>query len=297
MPTAEIKVDIFRLTISGLQSNSDYCDLIMAAATDLRSDTKAVTITVNRKTHALSDFRKSESYQNCIGLRFLSYKSGHRPDILNTQDFSLQSSPLAPDQANVEWTHALVGTDPSRPGKFLLLLENNFHGIHSGTLEYYLQRLLRKISPTKLAKVGQAVVVSLTSEPGVQFIQRLHDLDRISTATLRVVRPNPGWRDLESLLSEEADESDARRIDLEMAARRGASLSKKEGLVARILQKFTNRTLDYAAISGNRNGKPDSFNTDKLGKKAMATVETDSFGQIDAAAAWKELAKILRNLK
>jgi len=118
----------------------------------------------------------------------------------------------------------------------------------------------------------------------------------VTEATVRVVRPNPGWHDLQNELGERAGESDARRVDLTMAARRRASLSKERGIIGWIRDAFGHGELGFAAIKGRRGGQTESFNTEKLGRHAMLNIEMDERGQIVADDAWAKLSEMMDDL-
>jgi hypothetical protein len=65
----------------------------------------------------------------------------------------------------------------------------------------------------------------------VEFIKRLEALARIQAATVTIGRPNPDWTDRHNQLTEVADESNAKALDVTARAKRGKSLSKDAGLV------------------------------------------------------------------
>src|SRR3989339_1130519 len=142
-----------------------------------------------------------------LRLRFFSYTTGHRPDILDTERFNLTPNPLGPNQTGVEWTHALGGLVNNR---YLLLIEKVQTGIHPGTIEKYLQWMIDECYEPPVSGTDEdrePVTINLEVEPGEEFIQRLNSLSRVRKATVRVVRPHPGWADLESELAEEALQS------------------------------------------------------------------------------------------
>jgi hypothetical protein len=140
------------------------------------------------------------------------------------------------------------------------------------------------------------VTVNLEAEPGPEFLARIEALDRITEATVRVVRPNPGWRDLETELGEKAGESDAKKVDLTMTARRKSSLSKQGGVIGWIRDAFSQRELGFAAIKGRKGRQAETFTTEKLGKHSMLNIETDDRGQIVAEDAWEQLSAMMDNL-
>lgn len=119
---------------------------------------------------------------------------------------------------------------------------------------------------------------------------------KITEATVRIVRPNPGFSDLNTELGDQAGESDARRAEITMAARRNASLSKERGIIAWIRERFSQNSLGFAAIKGRRGNQVETFNTEKLGKHVMINIEMDDRGQIIADDAWAKLSEMMDNL-
>jgi hypothetical protein len=246
------------------------------------------------KSHALNE---ATLLNNRLRLRFLSYTKGHRPDVLDTAQFSLQPNPLLPEQTNVEWTHVLGGL---KNGRFVLLIERNFNGLWPTTLEHYFQAIIDRFyepaGADALVRDREPVTVNMEAEPGPEFLARIEALDRVTEATVRVVRPNPGWRDLQTELGEKAGESDAKAVDITMTARRRASLSKRRGIIGWIRDAFGQRELGYAAIKGRRGNQQESFTTVKLGKHAAVNFEMDDRGQIIPEDAWAKLSEMMDNL-
>jgi len=292
MATKQRKVEVHRLTISGLPEGTAYGLFLR----DLRGATRPVSEMVMKageKSHALNE---TSLRNHRLRLRFLSYTKGHRPDVLDTTEFSVQPNPLTPAQTNVEWTHALGGL---KNGRYVLLVERNFNGVWPSTLERYLQTMVdRFYQPEEPEEEGdqEPVTLNLESEPGPEFLARIEALDRITEATVRVVRPNPGWSDLETELGKKAGESDAKKVDLTMTARRKASLSKQGGVIGWIREAFGQRELGFASIKGRKGRQTEAFTTEKLGKHAMLNLETDDRGQVVAEDAWEQLSAMMDNL-
>jgi hypothetical protein len=121
MATKQRKIEVHRLTISGLPEGTAYGQFLR----NLRGRTRPVADMVMKageKSHALNE---ASLRNHRLKLRFLSYTKGHRPDVLDTSEFSVQPNPLTPAQTNVEWTHALGGL---KNGRYILLIERNFNG-------------------------------------------------------------------------------------------------------------------------------------------------------------------------
>jgi hypothetical protein len=293
MATKQRKIEVHRLTISGLPEGTAYGQFLR----NLRGRTRPVADMVMKageKSHALNE---ASLRNHRLKLRFLSYTKGHRPDVLDTSEFSVQPNPLTPAQTNVEWTHALGGL---KNGRYILLIERNFNGLWPTTLERYLQTMVDRFYQPDDSEEGEGdqepVTVNLEAEPGPEFLARIEALDRITEATVRVVRPNPGWRDLETELGEKAGESDAKKVDLTMTARRKSSLSKQGGVIGWIRDAFSQRELGFAAIKGRKGRQAETFTTEKLGKHSMLNIETDDRGQIVAEDAWEQLSAMMDNL-
>lgn len=293
MATKQRKIEVHRLTISGLPEGTAYGPFLL----NLRGRKRPVAEMVMKageKSHALND---ASLRNHRLRLRFLSYTKGHRPDVLDTSEFSVQPNPLTPAQTSVEWTHALGGL---KNGRYILLVERNFSGLWPSTLERYFQTMMDRFYQPDEPEEGEGdrepVTVNLEAEPGPEFLARIDALDRITEATVRVVRPNPGWRDLETELGEKAGESDAKKVDLTMTARRRASLSKQSGVIGWIREAFGQRELGFASIKGRKGRQTEAFTTEKLGKHAMLNLETDDRGQVVAEDAWEQLSEIMDNL-
>lgn len=275
-PKKRKKVEVFRLTISGLEEGTSYNDLILDVIGN--NQPKQTICKVWSKTHAIMEY----TYENpLIYMRVMSYKKGYRPDILDTDDFVVSPNPLRPAQTGVEWTHLVGGYVD---GKYYLLLEYNYHGLSSSSLERYFAAIASKYE--KMIEVDtkevnpDPLVVSLEAVPGPEFIKRILRLEIVSAAKVRFVRPNPGWRDLECELGEVSSESNSHKTDISMSAPRGKSLSKLSGIIGWIFDKYDAKTLDYAEVKGKVDGRIEAFNTKKLGKSSYVNIEVDENDQI-----------------
>ena len=291
MPTKQRKIEVHHLTLSGLPDGTSYGAFLH----NLRGRTRPVAemiMNAGEKSHALNE---STLRNHRLRMRFLSYTKGHRPDVLDTDQFSLQPNPLTPTQTNVEWTHVLGGR---KNGRYVLLIERNFNGIWPTALERYLQIIIdRFYKPSESEDNNlEPVTVNLEAEPGPEFIDRINSLDRITEATVRIVRPNPGFRDLDTELGDQAERSDARRADITMAARRNSSLSKNQGIINWIRERFNQKLLGFAAIQGWRGRQKDNFTTKKLGKHSKLNIEMDENGQIVTDDAWEKLSEMMDDL-
>jgi hypothetical protein len=289
MASKRRKFEIHRLTISGMVDGTDYRTVIRDSRRKIRSLGEAVW-EHGGKTHALEQIHLANER---LRLRFLSYKTGYRPDILDTTDFSIEPNPLSENQTGVDYTHiVLTLADDAR---WLLAIEKIQGGIFPNAIGLYIDWMLNEtgIPATQRLSDDKPIVVNVEPEPSETFIQRINDLTRITKASLRIIRPNPGYDDLDSELAAEADESDASHADVSMSARRGSTLSKVAGIIDHIKTRFRERNLGHAAIAGEKNGAPDNFTTEQLGQKAYRNVELDERGQVRQSDAYNKAENIL----
>lgn len=274
------KVEVYRLTISGLPHGTSYQDLIKNCFDQVALDDREYD--GSTKQHLL---RECKLQGRLLQMSFNSYRMGHRPDIVNTSDLSLRKTPLKRDETGVEWTHCLIGKKHQR---YYLVVERSQTGIWPSSIEEYLQWFL----DGALQDLDDEVVVTLSPEPGPEFISRLEGMDRIITATYRIARPNPGWLDLEGELARESEDSDSRRTEVTMHARRGKSLSKVGGIIKAIRDSFKERRLDHAKIKGERSGLPETLDSAKLIFHRYINFRMDGFGQVEHYDAWEKMAKL-----
>lgn len=284
-------IEVHRLTISGLDDGTAYGSLLR----NTRNKIEKLENTVRDqggKSHALYEAKVIKSR---LRMRFLSYTTGYRPDILNTDGYAIEPNPLADSQTGVEWTHVLGAR---ANGRYLLLCEKVQSGIWPSSIESYLQWMIDKVHGQEWVgdeeEDDENITVSLEPEAGAAFVKRIDDLTRVRLATVRTVRPNPGWKDLENELAGEADDSKAQKADVTMTARREASLSKTKGIVGAIKSMFANKELDYAAIEGEReDGQKDHFTTKNLVERRRLSLKLDEGGQVEHSDAWTRLGEMM----
>lgn len=94
------KFEIHKLTISGLADGMDYRSVIC----DSRSKIEKLKNTVwehGGKSHALEQVHRT---QQRLQMRFLSFRTGYRPDILDTENYEIEPNPLKETQTGVDYT-------------------------------------------------------------------------------------------------------------------------------------------------------------------------------------------------
>lgn len=110
-------------------------------------------------------------------------------------------------------------------------------------------------------------------------------MERIVSASVRIVRPNPGWSDYENLLSDEAKDSDAQSAEVTMNARRGASLAKNDGIVEAMREAYRGNKLGRAVVEGDVDGERKRVSTTSHGKSQYKYLETNENGNVEHQAA------------
>lgn len=289
MAAKKRKVEVYRLTISGLDTGTAYGAFLRDLWKVRRSKAELV-MKHGEKNHALTDLNLRN---HRLYMRFMSFTKGHRPDVLDTNRFSLSPNPLSPTQTGVEYTHVLGGLSSSR---YIILVERNQSGIWPTTIERYLQWLVDKFYQPHSTESQEPVTISLEAEPGEEFLERINSLERVTEATVRIVRPNPGWHDLDNELGNVAQDSDAHKAEVTMNARRNSSLKLGQGILQWIKNKFSDRTLDFASVKGQRGNHTDTFNTEKLGRHSRLTFATDDRGQVVSTDAWGKMSQMMDEL-
>lgn len=283
MASRRRKVEVHRLTISGDIGSQTYGQLIRASREALTLD-EAVR-EVGARSHALHD---ATIVGGRLRLTFLSFTTGFRPDILDMADYSLGPNPLTDTQTGVEWTHCFGGKKKDR---FLLLVERARAGISPRQIESYLQWLLHEVGTS-----ADPIVVSLEPVADESFLDRIEAMDRIKRATVRIVRPNPGWSDLESDLGEQSAESDAGKSEVTMFARRLQSLRRNRGIIKAIERSVKAGDLDYAKVVGETEGQEESVDTVRYVRSESVELQLDENGQVLHSDAWSKLRDFFKVL-
>ena len=267
-------MELHHFTISGIGKKQNYCVFLQKLLSEAVADGVPV-LKLGGKSHVLSEVVEARDGEEYSYMRFYSYKTGSRPDIITITSQHIEESPLSVDQTFIEWTHALI---ISVQHVWYLGIEKNSQGIFPKSIEKYLQWLCDKYINTD----GKDVSISVEPVPSAEFIERLKALSSVKKATIRYARPNPcDWDELESSILQGADESYATKAKVEMSSGKNAGLSQTSGIVKEIRDKYEQHTLGYASIEGvTAEGKNDMFNTSKLITKDTVSTEVDDNGRI-----------------
>lgn len=281
------KIALYRMNMSGLDDSETYESVLLQTFQNSGELSNRIR-SYGERSHALQLIELNDLR---LRMRFISFKVGERPDILDTDDFNLTQNPLQPSQTAVVWTHAFGGF---RSGKFYLLLEEHLGSTRAGQLERYLQYL---IDEWYRGDRRNPIIVSIEAQASQEFLQRIDELDRITLATMRIPSPNPGWWDLKNELGEEASNSDAHKVDVTMTARRRGSLRRDRGIVGAIRSFIEGHDAVYARIEGQQGGEMQNFSTEKLQETSYVRITTDEFGQVVHGDMWETMADLFGQLK
>ena len=285
------KIEVYRLTIAGLKPNVDYLSLLRRAWNGI-NDGQKVVLTIGGRSHVLHELKQT---QKVLWLQFISYSEGERPEVINTKSLSIKRNPLSANETQLYWTHAVVA---ARKDRVNMLIERVQTGIWPTRIEEYLQWLFDLPDNQKLLAEVQAdprepLTVNLELETDKSFMKQVLGMERIIAATVRIVRPNPGWKDYEDLLSKEALASDAKHADVGMHARRNASLRKNDGIVQAIKDLDQQNRLGRAVVEGEVDKERTTISTDQHGKSKYMYLPTDSDGNVEHDAALMKFLEYL----
>jgi len=131
------------------------------------------------------------------------------------------------------------------------VIEYNHRGAKAHDIAIVLEALARRCwdDPT--------FAIELNPFADEEFAKAIVHFERIRVATLRVARPNIDWTDHYNNLTEVAQDSDARIIEVGVTASRGGSLSPRRGVVGYIrdLAREGLSILKGARVTGIREGE------------------------------------------
>lgn len=277
------KLELHRLTISGLSEGVDYQKFLISLWANLENRENRI-FTPGGKGHALDQAREVQGH---LWLQFFSFAEGERPEVLDTNDMSISENPLTDSEALLHWTHAMGAKLSDR---YVVLLERVQAGIWPSKLEHYLQWLIdhpanELIAKEATANADEPISVSVELEADASFLKLIDSMERVVSASIRIVRPNPGWGDYEDLLSEEAKDSDAHSAEVTMNARRGASLSKTDGIIEAMREAYRGNKLGRAVVEGDVDGERKRVTTANHGKSQYKYLETNENGNVIHQAA------------
>jgi len=161
---------------------------------------------------------------NKIGNRiFLVAYTGYDARALLLFDVNRQQElfeSIQPGRFHARKTHPLI--DPRQRS---LLIENRKGHLRPDDLATAIELIARKLPGY------ETVELEFNPVAESEFVRQIEQFQRIQQATISLARPNPDWTDRHHQLTEVADESEAKAIDVTVRAKREKSIAKDSGLI------------------------------------------------------------------
>lgn len=295
MVTKRRKIESHKLVISGLVEGTDYNEFLLEIWERFDNPMEAV-FSSGSKSHCLEDMTM---VGNALCIRFFSYSEGDRPPVVNTSSMNISPNPLEEDETFITWTHVVSGKSKKRNA---LIIERVQTGIWPTKIQEYLQWMIDEfVSEESLsdyqASEREPITVSIEPDPDASFMRKVMSLDRITSATVRIVRPNPGWKDLDDALGEEADESDAHYADVKMNARRNSSLSKDKGIIKEMARLDSQGDLGRAVVEGRSGEVSEKFSSERIVRHKYESLPVDIDGKIQSDESFRKFIEFLNTQK
>lgn len=178
-------------------------------------------------------------------LTFVEGEEGLKPLILDLDTGDTRVDELEEHEMLGSAAHALVN-----PEKRRILVEY----VKSGTKAELMARTIELL----LAKIyGEDLRVDFSPVVKEDFVKEINSFTRIRMASLTLIKPNAGWDDHYTKISQLLQESGGEKADLSVRAARGETLSKDSGIVE-VIKDVANDAQPYlsdAEIIGIKEGE------------------------------------------
>jgi hypothetical protein len=204
------------------------------------------------------------AYQGTVGLN---------PMFFNRENAQERIEPLGEEEILATKTHVVIDPEKKRA-----VIEYNHNGAKASDVALILQTAAANVEG------WSDVVLEFTPVPAMEFLQAIKGFERISSASIVVVKPNPGWTDDYTTLTKVGEDSHAQSVELSASAGRGGSLSKTKGIVkfitdmaegARTYMKNAHVTGSYINTLGLS-----TVSLERYTEHKKAVVETDEDGHV-----------------
>jgi len=168
------------------------------------------------------------------------------PLFLNAQSMQEHPGKSQPGDVLVQKTHAMIGVNTRTA-----VIELNGRGAKAADIA----ELLQQVGRTELG--DDAFTIDLNPRVCEDFIREIDRFQRVRMASLKLSRPNYNWTDHRDHLTDMADQSDARAIDVTVFAERKQSLEKDRGVIRfiKVLVRAPLSIFRGAAVTGVRAGE------------------------------------------
>jgi hypothetical protein len=276
MVTIRRTFKLFRLNTISLPEDLKWISEIANSGLEL-SDT--LPLPYGHRHHLLFE---AKEFNEHLLLVFASFAIGDRPDIINTANMNIESSPLNDYQEFVTYSYALIWKGKS---DYLLLLDMIRGGITQGAISKYLHVIFEKL--------GMNVKIEISPiSADEDFFTRVKSLERITSFTIKFKRhDNPGISRAVNVLAEKADEAEAGSVEAVTRSRWGGTLRYDKGIIPWGKEQKETGEAEKLSVTGFLNQKPYSLASDRMDQKYSVTVEvgkngkpqsTDLFGKLSA---------------
>ncbi|HSE19222.1 MAG TPA: hypothetical protein VLB46_19325 [Pyrinomonadaceae bacterium] len=199
-------------------------------------------VTVSSKSIAIPEFRKD---QDLVILTCVEGEEGN-PLVFNFVNATERIEQLERGEKLATKTHCAI--DIARREA---VIEFNHRGAKAADVATALQDI-----GSRLTGWGD-LEIELTPVIDQSFLQAINAFSRIRIATLKMVRPNPGWTDHVDNLTALASESQGHVIEVTVNAERAKSLNKRGGIMG-FIRHMVGETLPSfkaAKVTGVREGE------------------------------------------
>lgn len=233
------RIQAFAIHAHGRRFSGDYRELFSTIAS---IDKPKRLARFGQIAVAISDIRQ---FEDCFFLTFTEGEIGIQPLILDTATGETREEELDRDEVLVSAAHALVN-----PEKRRILVEYVRGGAKAEVMASTIEKLLIEAFDPN-SRVSFAPLIE------EDFVRQIGLFKRIRVASLTLIRPNAGWDDHYTKISDLLQKSDGEKAQLSVRAGRGETLNSEDGIVEVIkdVAKDGQPYLSDAEIIGIKKGE------------------------------------------
>ncbi len=207
------RIQAFAVHAHGKRFDGDYRKLFQVIS---EIDKTKRIVKIGNVTAAISDIK--EVGGNYF-LTFTEGEEGLQPLILDVATGETRDEQLGQNEVLVSAAHALV-----QPEKRRILVEYVRGGAKSDTMAAIIEGVLSQ-------RLGKDFRIEFAPVVAGDFIREIGRFKRIRVASLTLIRPNAGWDDHFTKISELLEDSGGEKAQLAVRAGRGESLNRDDGIV------------------------------------------------------------------
>lgn len=233
------KISAYSIHAHGKNFDGNYSAIFSTLSGIEKSDR---TVKISSLTFGISDVVKLETD---FFLTFIEGEEGINPLIFDSQTGDTYEDQLEAHEILVSASHALFV-----PEKRRVLIEYVKSAPKASVMERVIEQLLQKHYGEDF-KIGFSPIIE------EDFVREIDKFKRIRVASLTLMKPNAGWDDHYTKISELLEESRGEKADISVRAARGETLSKNAGIVE-VIKDVANDQQPYlvdAEIIGVKEGE------------------------------------------